>query len=133
MQEELKIQEIPVKVYRTTDRLMVATPMPGLEPEDISVEVTNTCHIILQGQIRGLLKGDNDKELLTDEWSVGGYYRDVALPDKVDGEHANVTYGNGVLVVAMPLNERTIPAQLTLDTIGPGRGEHLGNTGHGAA
>jgi HSP20 family protein len=129
MQEQVKIQEIPVKVYRTADRLMVAAPMPGLEPEDILVEITNTCHLLLQGQIRGVLKGDGEKELLVDEWSVGGYYRDVALPDSVDGEHTNVNYGNGVIVVAMPLSERTIPAQLSMDTVGPARGEHMGNSG----
>lgn len=130
MQEQAKIQEIPVKVYRTADRLMVAAPMPGLEPEDILVEITNTCHLLLRGQIRGVLKGDGDKELLVDEWSVGGYYRDVALPNSVDGEHANVNYGNGVIVVAMPLSERTMPARLTMDTVGPARGERTGNSGH---
>lgn len=130
MQEQAKIQEIPVKVYRTSDRLMVAAPMPGLEPEDILVEITNTCHLLLQGQIRGVLKGDGEKGLLVDEWTVGGYYRDVALPNSVDGERTNVNYGNGVLVVAMPLSERTIPAQLTIDTVGPARGERFGNAGH---
>ncbi|HLJ33237.1 MAG TPA: Hsp20 family protein [Ktedonobacteraceae bacterium] len=130
MQEQAKIQEIPVKVYRTADRLMVAAPMPGLEPEDILVEITNTCHLLLRGQIRGVLKGDGDKELLVDEWSVGGYYRDVALPNSVDGEHANVNYGNGVIVIAMPLSERTMPAKLTMVTVGPARGERTGNSGH---
>ena len=40
MQEQLKQQYIPVKVYRTDQRLMVAAPMAGLEPENIVVEVT---------------------------------------------------------------------------------------------
>lgn len=40
MQEQLKLQEIPVKVYRTDERLMVVAPMPGLEPENIMIEVT---------------------------------------------------------------------------------------------
>ena len=30
MQEKAKIQAIPVKVYRTAERLMVTAPMPGL-------------------------------------------------------------------------------------------------------
>src|SRR5437899_8399440 len=78
MQEQAKLQQIPIKVYRTADRLMVAAPMPGLQPEDILVEVTDTGHVILQGEVRGLLK--DVKELLLDEWTVGGYYRDVGLP-----------------------------------------------------
>jgi HSP20 family protein len=127
-QESPMLQEVPVKVYRTGDRLTVAAPMPGMEPEDIQVEVTDQGHVILQGQVRGLLKGV--KELLIDEWTVGDYYRDVPLPDAVDGEAANVTYGNGVLVVDLPLSQWTRPAQLFMEKVGPGHGVRAGNAGH---
>jgi HSP20 family protein len=128
MQEQVKIQQIPVKMYRTSDRLMVAAPMPGLQPDDILVEVTAGGHLIMRGRLRGVLK--DVKELLLDEWSVGSYYRDLPLPAGVDGEHANVSYGNGVLVVALPLVNRTRPAELTLTTVAPSRGERAGNAGH---
>ncbi len=127
MSEQAKIQSIPIKVYRSSDRLVVAAPMPGIEPEDVLVEVTEHS-LIMQGDIRALLK--DFKELLIDEWSVGSYYRELSLPDAVDGEHANVTYGNGVLVVNLPLSEKTIPATLTLEKIGPARGERAGHSGH---
>jgi HSP20 family protein len=129
MQEVPKIQQIPVKMYRTPDRLMVAAPMPGMEPEDILVEITANGMLILHGALRGILK--DAKEVLIDEWSVGDYHRELGLPDTVDGEHANVTYGNGVLVVAMPIDDEMIPGRLTLQTIGPAHGEHVGNIGHG--
>ena len=128
MQEQVKVQQIPVKVYRTPDRLMVAAPMPGLEPEDVLVRVTNEGNLILQGELRGMLK--NVKELLVDEWSVGGYYRELALPNPVDGMHANVTYGNGVVVVVLPISDQTTSADLTLETVSPGRGQQVGNVGH---
>jgi HSP20 family protein len=128
MQEQAKIQQVPVKVYRTSDRLMVAAPMPGMEPEDIVVEVAEGNRLVLSGELRGMLK--DVKELLMDEWSVGAYYRELILIDSVDGERANVTYGNGVLVVALPLSASTIPARLTLETVGPAHGERAGNAGH---
>ena len=128
MQEKAKLQGIPVKVYRTADRLMVAAPMPGLEPEDIMVEVTKGSHLILNGELRGALK--DVKELLIDEWSVGTYYRELILPDAVDGERANVNYGNGVLVVTLPLCKETVPAHLTLEATGSARGGRTGNSGH---
>lgn len=128
MQEKAKIQQIPIKVYRTADRLMVAAPMPGLQPEDVLVEITEDGKLLLQGELRGMLK--DVKELLLDEWSVGGYYREVSLPEAVDGEQANVTYANGVLVVALLISDTTRPATLTLDKVGPARGERIGNTGH---
>ena len=127
MQEREKIQEIPIKVYRTADRLMVAAPMPGMQPEDILIQVTEDGRLILQGELRGLLK--DVKELLLDEWSVGSYYREITLPDIVDGEQTNVTYANGVLVVAMVVSDVTRPATLILEKVGPAHGERVGNIG----
>ena len=128
MQEQLKLQEIPVKVYKTDDRLMIAAPMPGIEPENIVIEVTDGGHLVLYGELRAMLK--DVKELLLDEWSVGIYHRDLELPASVNGESANVTYGNGVVTVALPISEHTVPTRLTLERIAPTHGERKGNAGH---
>lgn len=127
MHEQVKWQHIPVKVYRTDDRLMIAAPMAGLEPENIAVEVTDDGRLILHGDQRALLK--DVKELLIDEWSVGVYHRELALPVPVNAARANVTYGNGVLMVAMPIGDQTSPARLTLERVTPTHGEHKGNAG----
>jgi HSP20 family protein len=78
--------------------------------------------------LRGLLK--DIKELLVDEWSAGYYQREISLPNSVDGEHANVNYGNGVLVVTLPISQQNVPAVLTLAKTGAARGERVGNVGH---
>jgi HSP20 family protein len=118
---------VPAKIYRTPLRVMAAVPMPGLEPEDISVEVALPASLVIRGRRRGELKGLKDE--LLNEWSAGGYTREIALPEAVDGELANVTYGNGVLVVALPVATKTRPAHLTLAALTPTRGLHGGNMG----
>lgn len=130
MQEDVSPQFIPVKVYRSDERLMVTAPMPGLEPDDIAVEITADGRLILDGALRGTLKGM--KELIIDEWSVGGYHRELPLPDPVNAELANLTYGNGVLVIALPLADETRPAVLGLAATGTAHGERVGNAGHPA-
>lgn len=127
MQEQAKEQQIPLKVYRTADRVMIAAPMAGLEPGDILVEVTGDGRLMLHGDQRALLK--EVKELLVDEWSVGAYVREYTLPIPVDATQANVTYGNGVLLVTLPISDQTFPARLTLERITPTHGEHKGNSG----
>lgn len=117
----------PVKIYCTPLRIMAAVPMPGLEPEDIVVEVAAAGQLIVQGQRRGELKGIKDE--LLNEWSVGDYYRKVALPAPVDGTLANVTYGNGVLVVALPIAPRTKAARITLAAETPTHGLRAGHMG----
>ncbi len=128
MHEQSKHQHIPVKVYRTSERIMIAAPMPGMEPVDIVVEVTAQGRLILHGDLRGLLK--EVKELLQDEWSVGPYHRELDLPVAVNAEQANVTYGNGVLLVTLPISAQTVAARVTLERISPTHGEHKGNAGH---
>jgi HSP20 family protein len=125
--------EVPVKVYQTSDKLMVAAPMPGLGPEDIAVEVTGTGHLLIQGilcgdEACGALKGG--KDVVAEEWTVGPYRRDIALPAAVDGQGATGPYGNGVLVVAMPIAPSTRPAQLRLDRLAPDRGVRVGAGAH---
>ena len=127
LQTTHKMHSVPVKVYRTPLRVMAAVPMPGLEPADISVEVMASPALVIRGRRRGELKGIKDEVL--NEWSAGEYERMIKLPAPVDGEHANVTYGNGVLVVALPVASQTRPAHLTLGALSATRGLHAGNMG----
>jgi HSP20 family protein len=127
-QESAKSQHVLIKMYRADDRLMIAAPMPGMEANDITVEVTADNQLRLFGDNRAALKGI--KDLLVDEWSVGEYTRVIALPNPVNAQMANVTLGNGVLVVNLPLSDQTTPARLTLNQVGAARAERIGNTGH---
>ena len=57
MAEHLGVQRPRVNLYRTDDRLMVAAPLPGMEPSDIVVEITATGQLVLHGEFRGALTG----------------------------------------------------------------------------
>ena len=90
---------LPVKLYRTDDRIVVAAPMPGLQPEDITVRVTASGRLILEGGLRGIFRSElffvqtsepdeavggterwqDSKEVLRNEWSAGGSYRELTL------------------------------------------------------
>lgn len=125
------VQEIPAKVYRSEERVMVAAPMPGLEPNDITVQVEAGPSITLHGELRGTLK--DEKDVFLDEWTPGPYHRELALPADVDGERANVTYNNGVVVIVLPVSESTRAANLALEQISPTQGVRVGNQGKNAA
>lgn len=130
MPEQVKQQHIPVNMYSANGRLMVTTPMPGLEPENIRVEVTGDGHLILQGELRGTLKEHDGKQRYLDEWYAGAYAREVTLPVPVNAVCANASYGNGVLALTFPVSEQTAPARLTLERVAPSHGQLKGNAGH---
>jgi len=126
---------VPVKVYRSLDLLTVAAPMAGLGAEDITVEVTGDGRLVLDGRLCPVPKLEHGplggtKNVLINEWIVGPYHRELALDVPVNGPSATVTYGNGVLVVALPVAETTRPARLSLEPIGATRGERAGNPNH---
>ena len=115
--EQAKVQEVPLKVYLAQNRMTVAAPMAGMEPEDIVIDITEDGRLLIDAHVRGVLK-DEGKELILDEWSVGAYYRDYILTKPVNGSEAVATYGNGVLVVTFPIAEAVTPAHLTLSSSG---------------
>jgi HSP20 family protein len=123
------VQTAPVRIYQSEGRVMVAAPLPGLEPQDITVTITGS-KVTIQGQLRG--PRQDERDLAVAEWNFGPYYREVTLPHPVDGARANATYGNGVLVLALPKVEpgaESSQAEFRLEVIEPTRGAHVGHTG----
>jgi HSP20 family protein len=128
--QQQQTKTVPVRIYQIDDRIMVAAPMPGLEPEDISVAIAGA-RVIIRGAERG--PGQHERDLLAAEWTVGPYYREVLLPQPVNGTLANATYGNGVLVLALPKTEQGEPgmaAEFRLQAVGTTtHGERVGHSG----
>ncbi|HEY3115136.1 MAG TPA: Hsp20/alpha crystallin family protein [Chloroflexota bacterium] len=137
MLEQQERQPIRVRVYESVGRVMIAAPMPGLEPGDISVEIADDL-VTIRGDYRGPLKedrlsfSDDPTTLLLDEWRPGPYEREVSLPQPVSGFLANATYGNGVLVLVMPKREDTVGNEHVVfglqPLVGP-RGVRVGHVG----
>jgi HSP20 family protein len=122
-------QALHVRVYQTDGRMIVAAPMPGLEPDDISVHI-GPRRVVIRGRERG--PHQHRLRLLRADWTVGPYYGEVELPEAVDGALTNVTYGNGVLVIVMPKTKedtRGRVVEIRPVKVGPGRGEWVGHAG----
>lgn len=121
-------ETIPVNIYQDDDRIMVAAPLPGMEPPNIGIEVDGrrvviNCELRGPGQIR-------TKKYVLHEWSVGPYRRIVEIPRTVDVGLANATYDNGVLVIILPMHDLPTAGTIALDKVGTAKGQivrHVGN------
>jgi HSP20 family protein len=125
------MERLPVRAYNTGRMVVVAAPMPGLEPTDIRVTVRADT-LVIEGEARGHYESDVLRTPWIDEWRAGVYHRELALPNRVDGTLANATYGNGVLVVALPkaTASQDKAAEIRLTPLpDPTRGEHVGHVG----
>ena len=122
-------QMVPVQIHQTDRLIVLAAPMPGLEPQDISVVVVGD-KVTIRGEYRGSRLGSGD--LILSEWTIGPYYREVTLPEPVNGPLTNATYGNGVLVLAMPVMEQGSRGSYTefqLKVVEATKGQRIGHTG----
>jgi HSP20 family protein len=118
---------IPINMYENDREVMVVAPMPGVAAEDISVEVRDDGTLTLSARMHG--EGQERIDYLLREWSYGPYQRTVELPRRVDARRANLSYGNGVLAVALPKAQATEPAMLAVAETGHARGMTAGHSG----
>jgi HSP20 family protein len=118
---------IPVNLFDNERELMVVAPMPGVGPEDISIDVTDDGHLTLRAAMHG--EGQERIDYLTREWSYGPYERTIELPFPVDAKRANVSYGNGVLALTLPKVGVTSAGRILVQRTGQARGVTAGHRG----
>lgn len=92
-------------VYETKDSVVVETPLAGVDPKDVEVAVENGVLTI---------KGENKKETEVDDKNYyrkevrsGAFYRQVALPAKVQDDKVTAEFENGMLKVTLPKASET--------------------------
>jgi HSP20 family protein len=118
---------IPVNLFQNERELMVVAPMPGVAPEDITIDVTDDGRLTLRALMHG--EGQERIEYLQREWSYGPYERTIELPCAVDARRANVTYGNGVLSISFPKSGATNAGRVLVKRTGHTRGMIAGHAG----
>ena len=118
---------IPINLFDNDRELMVVAPMPGVAPEDISIDVTDDGYLTVRAAQHG--EGQERISHILREWSYGPYERTIELPCEVDARRANVTYGNGVLTVTLPKAGTTSGGRVLVVRTGHARGMKAGHAG----
>ena len=118
---------VPVNLFENDRELMVVAPMPGVAPEDISIDVLDDGRLTLRSAQHG--EGQERIRFLTREWSYGPYERTIELPCAVDAMRANVSYGNGVLSITFPKARTTNSGRVLVQRTGHTRGIAAGHRG----
>lgn len=120
-------QSIPVNVYETPGDIVIIAPMPGVEAENIDIEILGNT-VSLRATLRG--EGQMDRRYLLHEWTYGPYERTITLPIEVDAQHANASHSNGILVVSLPKSARSRAVRVPLRQMTANDAEHRGHAGH---
>lgn len=124
-------RRVPVNVYREGRRIMVAAPLPGLEPSNIQVDVDGRIVTIHGGVHR--LNQTRTQEYVVKEWTIGPYYRTIEVPEPVDADLAYASYHNGVLILIFPVARSEMRGIVPIEKVGAGKGQPGGQEEKGPA
>ncbi|MDA8346621.1 MAG: Hsp20/alpha crystallin family protein [Thermaerobacter sp.] len=89
-----------VEVADEGDALLVRVEIPGVDPDDIDVEVTQQ-QVTVRGEIRQS-SGSESQGIYHSERRYGRFHRSVPLPVAIDPESAQASYRNGLLEIRLP-------------------------------
>ena len=102
----------PVDVTETEDELVLAFDVPGLQEEQIDVELEdNVLTVSGKREREHEQTGDNFYRW---ERRFGQFSRSVALPAGVDEGDIQATYDNGVLEIRVPKPEEQKPKRIQI-------------------
>lgn len=92
--------KLPIDVYQDHYNIYIMSPMPGVETEDIDVNINNDM-VTIRGRRREQTETHQD-DFFFRECYWGNVSRSVILPVEIDPEHVEATLKNGILTVTLP-------------------------------
>ena len=104
-----------VDIYENNDSVVVKAELPGVEKDQIAVEVKDGI-LSLRGE-RKFEKEVKEESYHRIERSYGSFQRSFSLPVTVDQEKVTAQFKNGVLEVKLPKKEQDKPKQIKVDVI----------------
>lgn len=93
-----------VEAFERDGQLVVRADLPGLNKDDVQVEVEDDA-LVISGDRRQKHEEHRDGYSVC-ELSHGSFYRRIPLPEGAGTGNATATFRNGVLEVAMPAAQR---------------------------
>lgn len=104
----------PIEVEQRSDAVVVRTDLPGIEPDQINVSVSEGV-LNISGE-RTQEEREEGEGFVRSERRYGSFYRAVPLPDGADEDKVSASFDNGVLVVTVPLTGRTQGRQIHVES-----------------
>lgn len=114
--QESRAEIPPVEVWvdREGKDYHVRIALPGIDPQNVQLEVRGTTLLILAE--RKASCGSKDVNYLRREFSYGMLERKLTLPEELETGRITVAYNNGVLEVSAPLETRITSRRVELRT-----------------
>jgi HSP20 family protein len=101
-----------VDMYQTEDEIVVKATLPGLDPDDLDIQITGDL-LTLRGEVKAENVEEGAKYHLR-EHRYQSFSRSLSLPVPVVSEKAKAEMKNGVLTLALPKAEEAKPKTISV-------------------
>jgi len=99
-----------VDVYEDKDNIIVESPLAGIDPEKVDIEIEDNV-LKISGKQERKTEVD-EKDYYRKEIRSGSFYRSIALPKAVEGDKAEAQFNNGILEITIPKKEEAKPKKI---------------------
>ena len=96
----------PVDLYEDKDNTYVRAELPGVNRDDINVEMVEDYLTISAARKSPAAEGEGEESF--------SFSRSISIPDRVQADKVTAAYENGVLTVTLPKHEETKPRKVAI-------------------
>jgi len=98
--EERRLWMPSVESYTKDGNLVFKTELPGVDPKDLDVSVTDR-ELVIRGE-RKAEKGTKEENYVYREINYGSFERHFVLPEGVKTDELTAKFKNGILEITVP-------------------------------
>jgi len=102
---------LAVDVRADDDAFIIRALVPGLETDDLNIEILNNT-VTIRGEFKPF--DEDTSKYLSCELPVGRFTRTITLPVDVDSSKAEASLRNGVLTLRVPKSEEHKPKSIKI-------------------
>jgi HSP20 family protein len=102
-----------VDITEDTDSIEVRTELPGMNRDDIEIDIANGV-LTIKGEKKEQVE-EKSKTWHRREVRYGSFSRSFSLPTDVKGDEAKASYEDGVLKINLPKEEKALHRKINIE------------------
>ncbi|WP_319524873.1 Hsp20/alpha crystallin family protein [uncultured Desulfosarcina sp.] len=101
-----------VDIFENDKEITLLADMPGVAPEDISIDLNDNV-LSITGEVKPFEEKDESDVLI--EFEIGRYARQFTLSEVIDQGRIEAKHKDGVLRLTLPKAEKAVPRQIAVN------------------
>ena len=99
-----------VDIYETDNELVLVADMPGVDSDDLDIDLDDDTLSIV-GRVKS---AEHEGDVLLSEYRMGNYFRNFSISDVVDRNAISASLNDGVLTLTLPKSPKAVPRKIPI-------------------